>query len=65
MLKSSMRMLFILPVAFLLGESHSIKLRPDNTELSLLENTEDKIALKYEVSHISGFDVETEEGVFF
>ena len=64
MLKSSMRMLFILPVAFLLGESHSIKLRPDNTKLSLLENTLDKIALKYEVSHINGFDVETEEGVF-
>jgi len=64
MLKSSMRMLFILPVAFLLGESHSIKLRPDNTELALLENTEEKIVLKYEVSHIKGFDVETEEGVF-
>ena len=59
-----MRMLFILPVAFLLGESHSIKLRPDNTELALLENTEEKIALKYKVSHIKGFDVETEEGVF-
>jgi hypothetical protein len=57
-------MFFIFPVAFLLGESHSITLRPDNTELALLENTEEKIALKYEVSHINGFDVETEKGFF-
>jgi len=63
-LKKSMRMLFILPLTFLFGESYSINLYPDNTDLTLLENTEEKIALRYEISHINGFDVETEEGVF-
>ena len=55
---------FFISISLVFGESYSINLSSDKTQLFLLENTPEKISLKYEISQINGFDVETERGIF-
>ena len=55
---------FFISISLVFGDSYSINLSSDETQLFLLENTQEKISLKYEISQINGFNVETEKGVF-
>ncbi len=55
---------FFISISLVFCDSYSINLSSDKTQLFLLENTQEKISLRYEISQINGFDVETERGIF-